>query len=202
MRRFVIVGHKANTDGNFKLNDMAGGAGRLDVLLRCINSAFFLSHSIRRDVEVYLVLLGPPKPPVTIRLSGSEIRYLNPDERSTGSLIRNALLKAKNGKEVSSSPGIYVSRRGLEDVMKVLAGTEIIYLHENGTCMENAEFDMETDLTFVLGDHMDLTEEEENIILKYNPIKVSLGPEILHADHCIVVSHNILDRKERTVKGK
>ena len=199
MRRFVIVGHKANTDGNFKLNDMAGGAGRLDVLLRCINSAFFLSHSIRRDVEVYLVLLGPSKPPVTIRLSGSEIRYLNPDERSTGSLIRNALLKAKDDTEISSSPGIYVSRRGLEDVMEILADTQIIYLHENGTCMEDIKFDMERDLTFVLGDHMDLTEEEEDIILRHNPVKVSIGPEILHADHCIVVSHSILDRRQ---KGK
>ncbi len=199
MRRFVIVGHKANTDGNFKLNDMAGGAGRLDVLLRCINSAFFLSHSIRRDVEAYLVLLGPSKPPVTIRLSGSEIRYLNPDERSTGSLIRNALLKAKDDTEISSSPGIYVSRRGLEDVMEILADTQIIYLHENGTCMEDIKFDMERDLTFVLGDHMDLTEEEEDIILRHNPVKVSIGPEILHADHCIVVSHSILDRRQ---KGK
>ncbi len=199
MRRFVIVGHKANTDGNFKLNDMAGGAGRLDVLLRCINSAFFLSHSIRRDVEVYLVLLGPTKPPVTIRLSGSEIRYLNPDERSTGSLIRNALLKARDSAEISSSPGIYVSRKGLEDVMEILADTQIIYLHENGTCMEKAEFNSEKDLTFVLGDHMDLTEEEESILQRHNPVKVSLGPEILHADHCIVVSHSILDRK---VKGK
>jgi len=193
MRRFVIVGHKANTDGNFKLNDMAGGAGRLDVLLRCINSAFFLSHGIRRDVEVYLILLGPSKPPVSIRLSGSEIRYLNPDERSTGSLIRNALLKAKNSNEVSSSPGIYVSRRGLEDVMETLADTQIIYLHESGTCMEEAGLGKEN-LTFVLGDHMDLTEKEEEIIEKYNPLKVSLGPEILHADHCIIVSHNILDR--------
>lgn len=199
MRRFVIVGHKANTDGNFKLNDMAGGAGRLDVLLRCINSAFFLSHSIRRDVEVYLVLLGPTKPPVTIRLSGSEIRYLNPDERSTGSLIRNALLKARDSAEISSSPGIYVSRKGLEDVMEILADTQIIYLHENGTCMEKAEFDSEKDLTFVLGDHMDLTEEEESILQRHTPITVSLGPEILHADHCIVVSHSILDRM---VKGK
>lgn len=196
MRRFVILGHKANTDGSFKLNDMAGGAGRLDILLRCINSAFFLSHGIRRDVEVYLILLGPPEPPVTIKLSGSEIRYLNPDERSTGSLIRNALLKIKNRDEVSSSPGIYASRMGLEEVIDSMKDTQIIYLHENGTNMEELDFQAGKDLTFVLGDHMDLSEEEERILEKYGALKASLGPKILHADHCIVVTHNILDKKE------
>ncbi len=198
MRRFIVIGHRAVTDGNFKLNDMAGGAGRLDVLLRCVNSAFFLSHGIRRDTEIYLIMLGPPNPPVTVRLVGKEIRYLNPDERSTGSLIRNALLKAESDREVNSSPGIYVSRVGLEEVMEGLADSRVIYLHENGTPMEDADIEPE-ELTFVLGDHMDLTEEEEAIVEKYNPLRVSLGPEILHADHCIVVAHNILDR---TVKGK
>ena len=84
MKRFVVIGHKAATSGDFKLDDMAGGAGRLDILLRCINSSFFLSHGIRRDAEVYLVLQGEPNAPRTIRINGSEVRYLNPDERSTG----------------------------------------------------------------------------------------------------------------------
>ena len=91
MNRFIVVGHKAVTSGDFKLDDMAGGAGRLDILLRCINSAMFLSHGIRRDTEIILVLQGEPDPPRTIRINGSEVRYLNPDERSTGALVRNAL---------------------------------------------------------------------------------------------------------------
>ena len=32
MRYFVITGHKAVTTGDFKLDDIAGGAGRLDIL--------------------------------------------------------------------------------------------------------------------------------------------------------------------------
>ena len=51
MRYFVIIGHKAATTGSFKLDDIAGGAGRLDILVRCVNSAFFLSHNLRKDVE-------------------------------------------------------------------------------------------------------------------------------------------------------
>ena len=102
MRRFIIIGHKASTTADFKLDDLAGGAGRLDVLLRCINSAFFLSHDLRKDVEVILILQGPPGPPKSIRLIGSELRYLNPDERSTGALIRNALMKEARSEERSS----------------------------------------------------------------------------------------------------
>jgi len=111
MRRFVVVGHKAATAGDFKLDDMAGSAGRLDILLRCINSTFFLSHGIRKDAEsLSRPARGSPNPPVTVQLNGAEVRYLNPDERSTGALVRNALLKLGPG-EVKSSPGIYVSRR-------------------------------------------------------------------------------------------
>ncbi len=87
MRRFVVLGHRAVTSSGFSLNDLCGSAGRMDVLLRCINSAFFLSHDLRRDTEIYLVLKGGPEPPKTIRLRGDELKYLNPDERSTGALI-------------------------------------------------------------------------------------------------------------------
>ncbi|MCL2334152.1 MAG: tRNA (pseudouridine(54)-N(1))-methyltransferase TrmY, partial [Candidatus Methanoplasma sp.] len=108
MRYFVIVGHKAVTTGDFKLDDIAGGAGRLDILIRCVNSAFFLSHDLRKDTELFLVLQGGEDPPKTVRMSGAELRYLNPDERSTSSLIRNALIKKLDTGEKRSSPGIYV----------------------------------------------------------------------------------------------
>ena len=93
MIRFVILGHRAHTTADFKLEDICGGAGRLDILTRCVNSAFFLSHDLRKDVELYLLMLGGEDAPKLIRFSGAEIRYLNPDERSTASLIRNALMK-------------------------------------------------------------------------------------------------------------
>ena len=48
-----------------------------------------------------------------IRLVGYELKYLNPDERSTGALIRNALLQTGEG-ETKSSPGIYVSNRSFD----------------------------------------------------------------------------------------
>ena len=123
MRYFVITGHRAVSTGDFKLDDIAGGAGRLDILCRCVNSAFFLSHNLRKDVEIYLCLMGGDDPPKTVIFKGDELRYLNPDERSTASLIRNALLKPVGAdEEVRSSPGVYVTRMPFSEVLRKLSG--------------------------------------------------------------------------------
>ncbi len=194
MRRFVIIGHRADTTGNFKLDDVCGGAGRLDVLIRCVNSAFFLSHSIRRDVEVFLILQGGEDAPKTIRFCGDDLRYLNPDERSTASLIRNALLKKVAEKEIRASPGIYVSRKSFEEILVDLAkGGELLYLKENGKDIRDVR--LEGDLIFVLGDDRDLSKEEERILSVHASETLSLGPASYHSDHCITLVNNELDRR-------
>jgi len=196
MIRFVITGHRASTTGDFKLDDIAGGAGRLDVLVRCVNSAFFLSHAIRTDAELFLVLEGGEDPPKTVRFSGKEIRYLNPDERSTASLIRNALLKKLDEKEIRSSPGVYISRRSFSEIIDQLKEiSEIIYLKEDGTDIR--EFTFPEDPTFVLGDDRDLTQDEEAKVMECGPSKICLGPLSLHADHCMIVALNELDRHSK-----
>ncbi len=193
MRKFVVLGHRAITSADFKLDDLCGSTGRLDILLRCVNSAFFLSHAIRKDVEIALMLLGEPNPPKTIRIDGSEVKYLNPDERSTAALIRNALLQKGEG-ERKCSPGIYVSERNYREVLSNISKeSKIYYLKEDGEDIRSAEFG--PDCTFVLGDDQDLTPEEEEILMDYEPKKVSLGPISYHADHCITLVNNELDRR-------
>ncbi len=195
MRYFVITGHKAVTTGDFKLDDIAGGAGRLDILVRCVNSAFFLSHNLRKDVEAYLVLEGGDDAPKTVIFKGQDLRYLNPDERSTSSLIRNALLKkVQPGEEVRSSPGVYVTRMSFEDVLKKLSEKgSFVYLKEDGT--DCRDFQFPENPIFVLGDNHDLTDEEEQLLLSYSPEKICIGPYSLHADHCMIIAQNELDRR-------
>ncbi|MEM4587150.1 MAG: hypothetical protein QW513_00975 [Candidatus Jordarchaeales archaeon] len=53
-------------------------------LCSCIRAALFLSHDIRRDVRVHLILLGERKDVV---ISGESVRYLSPDERSLCMLL-------------------------------------------------------------------------------------------------------------------
>ena len=193
LRRFIVLGHRAITSADFKLDDLSGSTGRLDILLRCVNSAFFISHDIRRDVEITLMLLGKPNPPKTIRIVGSEVKYLNPDERSTAALIRNALLQ-KPGGEKRTSPGIYVSERSYGEVLSNISKeSQMYYLKEDGDDIREAEFG--DDVTFVLGDDQDLSEEEEGTLMSYEPRKMSLGPRSYHADHCVTIVNNELDRR-------
>ena len=195
MRYFVITGHKAVTTGDFKLDDIAGGAGRLDILVRCVNSAFFLSHNLRKDVEAYLVCEGGESAPKTVVFKGEELRYLNPDERSTASLIRNALMKpVEKGEEVKSSPGVYATRMSFADVLEKLSEKgKFVYLKEDG--VDCREYEFPENPIFVLGDNHDLTEEEEELLVSYSPDRINIGPYSLHADHCMIIVHNEADRQ-------
>lgn len=195
MRYFVITGHKAVTTGDFKLDDIAGGAGRLDILVRCVNSAFFLSHDLRKDVEIYLVLEGGDDAPKTVVFKGAELRYLNPDERSTASLIRNALLKkVQPGEDIRSSPGVYNTRMSFADVLEKLSKVgSFVYLKEDGVDCRDYEFPENP--IFVLGDNQDPTAEEEEILQSYSPDKICIGPYSLHADHCMIIVQNEVDRR-------
>lgn len=192
MRRFVVLGHTAPTDPDFSLEDLAGGAGRLDVLARSVNSAFFLSHALREPVRVFLVLSDA----VTIRLEGVELRYMNPDERNIAGLLKQALAarsEAIGHSEVESTPGIYVSNRGFEAVLQAVAreGT-VVQLHEDGEPM--AAVEPPENPAFVLSDHQDFTPEEQNLLDEHADRRLSVGPKPLHADHTITVVHNYLDR--------
>jgi tRNA (pseudouridine54-N1)-methyltransferase len=193
MRTFVIVGHKAVTTPKFSLNDLPGGAGRMDIVARCINASLFLSHDLRRDVDTYVILLGEPNPPVTVRFNGEKVRYLSPDERSAAALIKKALEKgAPATGEEESTPGVYISKRSFEDVINGL--DKVIYLHEDGEDIREVE--LKGDEAFVLSDHQNLTPEEETVLEKKGAKRVSLGKKLYHADHCIVMVNHELDLRE------
>ncbi len=199
MRRFLILGHNVPLDSDFHLNDLPGGAGRIDVLCRAIGASLLLSHRIRRDVETILLL----RDSVRIRIRGDRVKRLNPDERSTASLIRRALgaladagsdASGKSGhEETQSTPGIFVSRCGLaEEVDRLLEqGASPIVLDENGHPAESFAFPR--DPVFVLSDHRDFTEAEERLLADHP--RVSLGPTLLHTSQAITIVHYRLDRR-------
>ena len=196
MKRFLIIGHKALTTGSFSLNDMPGSAGRMDVLCRCVNSCFFLSHDLRRDVECFLVLLGEPDAPKIVKFLGEKVRYLNPDERSAGSLLQKALALPCTETFRESTRGVYVRRGGLKELLdefKDENGASLFaILDENGTDIREIPPE-ETPTAFILSDHMNFTEEEEELIKDLR--RISAGPKVMHADHTIIVILNELDRK-------
>ncbi len=193
MRNFIIVGHKATTSPNFSLEDIPGTSGRLDILCRCINAAFVLSHSIRKDVVVYLVLLGG-EVPKTICLKGETLRHLNPDERTTAALLKKALSLAAAPEWAMSTSGIFVRTGGLTEVLSDLKVAKMLYLREEGADIRSVECRSRSDdAAFILGDHTGMTSDEEALLEQAGAKVVSIGPTSLHADHCIVLVNWMLD---------
>ena len=187
MKRIAVLGHHAISSGDFSVNDLAGGAGRMDILCRCVSASLFLSHGMRRDVEVYLVLLGPPRPPVTLRFSGEQIRSLNPDERSAGSLIKKALAIPRGDEFRESTPGVAVRRGGLA---RLLMEHRFSVLDETGADLRKAA---ELPENVLLSDHLNFTEEEAELVSGCRSF--SVGPLSLHANCAISLLLNEHDRR-------
>ena len=191
MRQFVIVSHTATTKPIFSLNDLPGEAGRMDILCRCVGASFLISHSLRTEVRVYLVLQNK----VTIRFEGTELRHVRPDERCIAALIKKALQKAENAVghiELESTPGIYISKMGLNPLLNSISpsGT-VIHLHENGISSQKSELPLNP--IFVLSDHHNFLPSEIDILNQYSQKTINIGPMVIHTDHAITIVHNLLD---------
>ncbi|HYM38909.1 MAG TPA: tRNA (pseudouridine(54)-N(1))-methyltransferase TrmY [Thermoplasmata archaeon] len=191
MRRFLVVGHRAVTTPDFTLDDLAGGAGRMDILLSAANAALLLAHDIRRDAEADLLLLGPPDPPRLVRILGHRVRTYQPDLRSNAALVRKAL---EHGSRVEREvwPGILASKTSFPESLDRL-GPTFVYLKEGGKDIRGTP--VPADATFVLSDNQDLTPDEERAVLARDALVIGLGPLAVHTDQAIVLVQNELDRR-------
>ncbi|WP_323171062.1 tRNA (pseudouridine(54)-N(1))-methyltransferase TrmY [Natrialba sp. PRR66] len=193
MRQFVLIAHDAPLEPDFSLDDLAGGAGRLDALCRSITASFVTSHGIRENVRTHLVVQDE----FTITFAGSDLRRLNPDERSTAALVRNALEhreEAIGALPAEPSPGIELYRRGLADTLAELADDgPVVQLHEDGAPVVDIDAAELESGVFVLSDHRDFTEAEAELLDAHVEQRLRLGPERLHTDQAITVAHHYLD---------
>ncbi len=190
MRQFVVLGHDVPLSGDFSLDGLPG-EGRLDLLSRCVTAGLLLSHGIREDTSVHLVLGDK----MTVRFDGEALRGLHPDERSTAALIRSALEQREEAIghiPVETSPGVFLTRVGFEETLEMLAtdGT-ICQLHEQGTSLTDSE--PPDNPIFVLSDHQDFQPTERELLSEYSEQKLRLGPETVHADHAITITNHWLD---------
>jgi len=192
MRRFVIFANKAVTSP-FNLNDLPGSAGRMDIVCRFISQALFISHGIRRDVDVYAVLKGKPDPVKVLRFEGRTLRYLSPDEKSIGGMINKALRAQTSIKWREISPGVWISKKEIGKIIEELSGIgKIYYLREDGKDVESIEL---SEPVFIIGDHLGLSEEDERVVLKVASEVISLGGKSYQADQCVTILNYILDRR-------
>ncbi len=163
----------------------------MDILLNSANAALHLAHDLRRDVEVGLLLLGPPNPPRFVRFEGFRLRNYQPDIRSNAALVRRALVDGSRI-ERESSPGVFGSQTNFEEALDRF-GPVFVYAKEGGKDIRQAS--LPADATFVFSDNQDLMAAEERVLTERGALVVGLGQLALHTDHAIAILQNELDRR-------
>lgn len=185
MREFILYSRLGRTDPNFgNLHD----AGRLDIVYECIVASLFLSHAIRKDVVFHVLLSGPPKPPLHLRIEGATLHDVRTDQQTWERILRNVL----GGQ---AHPGITIDKMSFEALLKAKAEarrTVIYVLEERGR--DVSEIEMSENSVFVLGDHIGLPKTVENFALRYAE-KISLGKQPYLAASCITILNYLMDAK-------
>jgi tRNA (pseudouridine54-N1)-methyltransferase len=197
VRCFVVVGSKARASGEFLLNDIPSTSGRLDVLLRALRAGLLVSHGVRRNARVYLVLHGGVDEAVTVRVDGAAAKYLRPDDRSLATLLKKALaVPADSDVFQTVRPGVSIARGGLDVALAELPGAALYVLDEAGSDVRAAglQHAVDTPLVFVVGDHLGFEAATRDRLGALGASPLSVGPESLHSEDAIAVLHNELDR--------
>jgi len=167
----------------------------MDEVARVASTAFTISNGLRRDTELSILFLAEPPPRARrVRLLGSGLRYLNPDERSTAALIKNALVRSSTlDRDLEASPGLVV---GPVDPLSTLAefarapGT--VWLSEHGRPYSPID-PPPMEVGAILSDPEDPTSEERQLLEGLGVPAVSLGPVSMRASQCVDVLHHLWD---------
>jgi len=198
VRRFLLLAHRVPPNGAFTLNDLAGGAGRMDEVARAVSTAFTLSNDLRRDTEVTILFVVQP-PPVARRVDvvGARVRYLNPDERSTAALLKNALVRSAGYPQaLESSPGLRV---GPVDPPAALAEflhlPGAVWLTEGGQPITGWD-PPDGSIAAVISDPYDPSESETALLQNSGVPQLSVGPRSLRTSQVIDLVHAALDARE------
>ncbi|HDJ89871.1 MAG TPA: hypothetical protein ENG40_04180 [Thermoprotei archaeon] len=186
----LINSYTGHTAADFSLNNIAATSGRLDLVIRCIIATFYGNSHLRKNVDFYAVLNGPPNPPKVIRINGRKIKVLPNTEKEMARILYDIL----KGKEVS---GFTLLNLSFSEILKnlYLEKYKFIYIIERGNDISKVNFSEKEKYLFILGDQKGLNKNDENILKKYNAKEVNLGPISYLTSHCIVILNNELCKK-------
>ena len=199
MREFIYYSRSAPTAGGMIKDDLMK-AGRLDIAIHTVISAFFLSHSIRENVKLHLLFVGPPTPPRHLELkpvtegeTGVDKIYLNKSNIST--VIKKMLYKYKEGIKHEVFPGYWIEKKGFLELVKDLIdeGKNLYILDSDGEDIRKVE--IKENPVFILGDHIGLPDKEFKR-LKSMCTPVSIGKKTYFASQTVTIVNNELDRQE------
>ncbi len=197
MRRFAVVGHRAMSKGKLPLNDLAGGAGRMDVLIRALMAGLMTSHGLRSNTVVVLHLLGGPGPPRRVKFDGASLKGLHADERSIAGTISKVIATPLPpvGHWQPITAGISHSGGALETTLREWEGGHTVLLDADaprlwkaGAVLADQGKPDEQAITFVLSDDQPLGEVVGDDVLAR-----SLGDQWLQGHMAIGVVHFLMD---------
>ncbi len=180
--------------GKLPLNDLAGGAGRMDVLIRAVMSALLTSHGLRQNVEVILHLQGGPGPNRRLKFIGSELKGFHAEERSVAGLISKAIREPMPpiGHWIERNPGLYDGGGSMSHTLNEWNDSVIIRLDANGERLWDTDASIpiessanDASVAFILSDDIPLDIVEG--------IPRSLGTTWLQGHHAIAICHFLLD---------
>ena len=199
MRRFVLIGQTAFASSDFSLEDLPGSSGRLDVLLRSLRAALLVSHGLRRDVQVFLVLRGGSAGPRLLRVDGRSAKFLRPDERSLATLVKKTLAASESAHDsfVELRPGLSLRDGDLSELLEDAGDAPCFVLHEEGTDLR-AQPLVSDDAWFFIGDHLGFDVVSLALLERHGCQRLSVGPLSLHSDDVVAVLGNELDRRFRS----
>ena len=196
MRRFVLIGQTALASGDFSVDDLPSSSGRLDVLLRAVRAALLVSHGLRRDVQVYLVLRGGSEGPRTLRIDGQSAKFLRPDERSLATLVKKTLGAALSVSDTFTElrPGLELRAGDLTELLHEVGQTPCFVLHEQGTDIREQAFASD-DAWYFFGDHLGFDVVSLALLEHRGYPRIAVGPVSLHTDDVVALVSNELDRR-------
>jgi tRNA (pseudouridine54-N1)-methyltransferase len=194
MAEFVYYSKSAVTAGNFIKDDLMQ-AGRLDIAINVLISAFFLSHDIRKDVKMHLIFDGPPNAPLHILMQYDP--ELPISKKDVAGLIKRILFKApkEKGKIVNPVPGCFVEKKSFEALVEELAekGKNVYLLDKKGEDIRDLK--LKGDEVFILGDQDGFPDDKRHLLKRID--KVTVSPKMLFASQVLTIVHNELDRQEQ-----
>ena len=192
-RHYAIIGHKTPSSGKLNLNDLSG-SGRMDVLVRAINSALFVSHGIRKDTKITLHLQGGDGPDRRVLFDGKKLAGVRPDERSIAGQIK-AIMKLPippigHYKEVTQ--GIYHSGGDIFNTLDLWKVEKININILDAKGIDINQVSKKENIGIILSDDLPFNDKEIEKFTGYK--KVSLGGKWLQGHSCIAITQYVLDK--------
>ena len=198
MREFILRARTAKTSADFDVNNLTA-AGRMDSVCASVSNALNIANALRKDTIIHVIMEGSPEPPKLLSFYGDKIKGMAWDEKSIGEFIKKALSKGRGiapGERREYCEGLVVEKKSFEALVKekIKEGKQVVYLHQEGKDIRESE--LKEDIVVVFGDYIGMPRATEGLLDRLGAERVSLGPKMLFAAHCIIIVHNELDRRQ------